>query len=110
MFNKTFESIAQLRRASILLVILCCICVCILLILDHQNLIPTNTTIQLSGTIESVSQTIEPGLFSDEIKQTIMVGGNMYTIDGYTTIFKENQFVTFSYIEGNHNIQKIVIQ
>lgn len=78
--------------------------------IDEQH--PENKTVimQTKGKIESVSQTIKPGLFSDVIIQTIMVDGNTYTLNGYETIFKKNQFVTFSYIEGNNNIQKIVIE
>ncbi|ODP26156.1 hypothetical protein PTI45_04498 [Paenibacillus nuruki] len=66
--------------------------------------------VQTVGTIESVSQTIKPGLFSDVIMQTITVGGNKYTLNGYTTTFKKNQWVTFSYIEGTNNIREIQIQ
>lgn len=110
MFNKTLESISELRRISIMLAIFCGICVAILLVIHHQNLIPEITTVQSSGIIESASQAIEPGLFSDEIKQTLIVGGNIYTLNGYKTIFKENQSIAFSYIEGTNHIKEITIQ
>lgn len=77
---------------------------------DPQPHANKKMVVQTAGTIESVYQTIKPGLFSDVITQTITVNGNKYTLSGYTTIFKKDQSVVFSYLEGTDNISEIQIQ